>query len=135
MKTRIAIALSFITILAVPSAYGQNVLGHIDIPFKFMIAKREMPAGKYEVSTMKGEAVGRETRLVVSNYEKNISVYVPVIEHLAETDPSQKHHARVVFDDVGDQRFLSEFWPADKGDGFLLGIKKGEQKHEVVEER
>jgi hypothetical protein len=40
-----------------------------------------------------------------------------------------------VFDTVKDQQFLSEFWPANSGDGYLVGIKKGEQSHKVVEEK
>ncbi|MBZ5545433.1 MAG: hypothetical protein LAO07_17435 [Acidobacteriia bacterium] len=137
MKSRVAIALSFITILAVPFAYGQpaQVLGSVNIPFKFMVAKKEMPAGKYEVLRAEGEAEGQESRLLLRNWQTKTSTYVPVIERLAETDPSQKHGARVVFDTVGDQKFLSEFWPADKGDGYLLGINKKEQKHEVVEQK
>ena len=134
MKSRIAIALSFITILAVPFAYGQSVtpvLGSVNVPFKFMVGKKEMPAGKYEVLR-----TGDQTsRLLLRNSEAKSSIYVSVIERLAETDPEQKHGARVVFDSVGDQKFLSEFWPADKGDGYLLGINKAEQKHEVVEQK
>jgi hypothetical protein len=134
MKSRIAIALSFITILVVPFAYGQSaspLLGRVNIPFKFMVAKKEMPAGKYEVVREEGQG----SHLLLRNMQANTSIYVSVIERLAETDPSQKHGARVVFDTVGDQKFLSEFWPADKGDGYLLGINKGEQKHEVVEQK
>jgi hypothetical protein len=136
MKSRIAIALSFITILAVPLGYGQSAtptLGRVNIPFKFMVAKKEMPAGKYELLRTGGQ--GHESHLVLRNSQTNTSMYVSIIERLAETDPSQKHGVRVVFDNVGDQKFLSEFWPADNGDGYLLGINKKEQKHEVVEEK
>jgi hypothetical protein len=137
MKTRIAIALSFITILAVPFAYGQagQTLGKVNIPFKFMVGNKEMPAGEYEVSTAKGDAVGQESRLLLQNWKAKTTIFVPVIERLAETNPGQKHGPRVVFDTVKDQQFLSEFWPANSGDGYLLGIKKGEQSHKVVEEK
>ena len=137
MKSRIAIALSFITILAVPSAYGQSgsaspvLLGRVEIPFKFMAAKKEMPAGKYEVLSVEGE----QAHLMLRDPQGRTAIYVSVVERLAETDPSAKHNARVVFDTVGDQKFLSEFWPADKSDGYLLGVTKGEQTHEVVEEK
>jgi hypothetical protein len=136
MKSRIAIALSFITVLAVPLAYGQAgsgspVLGRVDIPFKFMVGKKEMPAGKYEVVKVEGQ----DSRLLLRSSQGKSSTYISVIERLAETNPSQKHGARVVFDSVGDQNFLSEFWPANNGDGYLLGINKQEQKHEVVEEK
>jgi hypothetical protein len=39
-----------------------------------------------------------------------------------------------VFDAVGDRKFLSELWPADNADGYLVGITKGEEKHEVLTE-
>jgi hypothetical protein len=124
----------FLTILAVGFVYGQStspVLGRVDIPFKFMVAKKELPAGKYEVLKVEGEG----SRLLLRNFKEKTTIYVSVVERLAETDPSQKHGARVVFDSVGDQKFLSEFWPANNSDGYLLGINKGEQKHEVVQEK
>ena len=136
MKTRISIAVGFVAILAVAFAYGQSmspVLGSVTIPFKFMVAKKEMPAGKYEL--LKVEGPGQGSNLVLRNSQVKTSIYVSVIERLAETDPMQKHGVRAVFDTVGDQKFLSEFWPADNADGYLLGITKGEQKHEVVEEK
>jgi hypothetical protein len=134
LKTRISIAVGFVAILAVAFAYGQGqrpVLGEVNVPFKFVVGKKEMPAGKYEVM----RAAGASSHLVLSNSETRTTVFVSVIERLAETDPFQKHSARLVFDTVGDQRFLSEFWPADNADGYLLGITKREQKHEVVEQK
>lgn len=133
MKTRIAIAVSLITILAVAFAYGQSMsrLGTVTIPFKFAVGKKEMPAGKYEFVKVQG----KESTILFREWDSKTSMYIPVVERLAETDPSAKHNARVVFDTVGDQKFLSEFWPADKSDGYLLGVTKGEEKHEVVEEK
>jgi len=134
LKIRISIAVSVVAILAVAFAYGQSapsVLGRVDIPFKFMVGKKEMPAGKYEVQKTGDQG----SHLLLRNWQAKTSIYVSVVERLAETDPSQKHSARIVFDTVGDQHFLSEFWPADNADGYLLGINKGEQKHEVVQEK
>jgi hypothetical protein len=136
LKTRISIAVGFVAMLAVAFAYGQGlspVLGQVNVPFKFVVGKKEMPTGKYELLRTGGQ--GHESHLVLRNSQTKTSMYVSIIERLAETDPSQKHGVRVVFDTVGDQRFLSEFWPADNADGYLLGINKGEQKHEIVEEK
>ena len=136
MKTRISIAVGFVAILAVAFAYGQGqrpVLGEVNVPFKFVVGKKEMPAGKYEL--LKVEGPGQGSHVLLRSSQGKTSMYVPVIERLAETDPMQKHGVRAVFDTVGDQKFLSEFWPADNADGYLLGITKGEQKHEVVEEK
>ena|SRR5690242_20358398 len=135
MKTRIAIALSFLFVLAAPlaNAQSQKVLGSVNVPFKFMAAKKEMPAGNYEL--VRTEPEGKETRLLLRSVEGKSAILIHVIERLAETSASEKHGARVVFDTVGEQRFLSEFWPADVSDGYLLGVTKGEQKHEVVESK
>lgn len=135
MKTRIAIALSCVTILTAAAGYGQSgqSLGSADVPFTFYVGKKAMPAGRYQISKIKGEAEGQESRLLLQNWQAKTSVFVPVIERLAETDPAQKHGPRFVFDTVNDQRYLSEFWPPDKGDGFLLGINKGEGQHQIVE--
>ena len=129
MKTRVAIALSVVSILAVALAYGQSqgAIARVDIPFKFMVGKTEMPAGKYEFWRQE-----QQFSLSLRNLETNKSIFVPVLERLAETSPLEKHKARVVFDTVGDQKFLSELWPADNADGFLVGVTKGEEKHEVL---
>ncbi len=133
MKTRGVIVVGFITILTAGFAYSQGTspLGRANIPFKFMVGKKEMPAGKYEFA----RHVGNNTRLLLRNLDTKNSLYVPVVERLAETHPSEKHPPRIVFDTVGEQKFLSEFWPADNADGYLLGVTKGEQKHEIVNEQ
>lgn len=134
MESRIAVGLSFITILAAPFAFGQTStpeLGRVNIPFKFMVAKKELPAGKYQMLRQEG----KEDRLQLRNVQSGTSTFIPIIERLAETDPAQKHGARVVFDTVGDRKILSEFWPADNSDGYLLSINKGEQQHEVVQQK
>ena len=130
MKTRVAIALSVVSILAMALAYGQSqaAMARLDIPFKFMVGKTEMPAGKYEFARQ----AGQETSLLLRNLDTNKTTFVPVVERLAEMNPLEKHKARVVFDTVGGEKFLSEFWPADNEDGYLIGVTKGEEKHEVV---
>ena len=130
MKTRVAIALSVVSILAVALAYGQSqaVMGRLDIPFKFRVGKKEMSAGKYEFVRQ----TGQQSSLLLRNLETSKATFVPVVERLAAMSSSENHKARVVFDTVGDQKFLSEFWPADNEDGYLIGVTKREEKHEVV---
>jgi hypothetical protein len=130
LKTRVTIALSVVSILAVALAYGQSqgAMARLDIPFKFMVGKKEMPAGKYEIVRQ----TGQQSSLLLRNLDTSKATFVPVIERLAEMSPLEKHKARVVFDTVGGQKFLSEFWPADNEDGYLVGITKGEEKHEVL---
>jgi hypothetical protein len=130
LKTKVSIAVCVVSILAMGLAYGQHdsSMGRLDIPFKFMVGKKEMPPGKYEFARQ-----GQQDTLLLRNIETSSATFVHVRERLAGRANSEEHHkASVVFDKVGDQRYLSEFWPAGKEDGYLLGTNKDEQKHEVV---
>lgn len=130
MKTRIPIAVGFLTILAVTFAYGQSasrVLARVSVPFKFVILKKEMAAGNYEMV----KASGPSSYLAIRNYESGNTVTVKVIERLARVG-GETDKAKVVFNTVGDQRFLSEFWPSGTDDGYLLDVTKQEHKHEIV---
>jgi hypothetical protein len=129
MKSKVLITLSLLTIMAAGLVFGQTTLTvPLNIPFKFMVGKKEMPAGKYDFVLSSGE----RSNLVLRNQETRKAMFVPIIERLAETHSSEKHGAKVVFDRVGEQRFLSEFWPPDNADGCLVGITKGEERHEIV---
>jgi hypothetical protein len=87
-----------------------------------------MPAGKYEFAKQGAQ----QSSLLLRNIDTSKATFVPVVERLAELSPLEKHKAKVVFDTVGGQKFLSELWPADDADGYLVGVTKGEEKHEVV---
>ncbi len=132
MKVRVAVAMCVLTIVAMPLAYGQS-LGtgaRLSIPFNFKVGKKAMQSGKYEIVKTEGE----NYNLLLRNNETGKSTYVHIIERLAATSSVEKRHAKVVFDSVGDEKYLSEFWPANNEDGYLLGVTKQEQKHVVVEE-
>ena len=132
MRKKIAIALSVVSILAVALAYGQNQsrMGQVAIPFKFMVAKQEMSSGTYEFVRQQDHA----SIITIRNLDTNKSTSAFVVERLA-ANPGGNGKVRVVFDTVGSQKFLSEFWPSQNQDGYLLGITKGEEKHEVVTQK
>ncbi|MBZ5562776.1 MAG: hypothetical protein LAP13_10180 [Acidobacteriia bacterium] len=129
MKTRIAAAVGLLTILVAALAYGQDhgIPTLVNIPFKFSVGKKEMPAGKYLF--VPDPEVGS---LILRNKDNGKAMYVRIRERLAHVSSSEKPSVRVVFDTVGDQKFLSEFWPATNDDGYLLGVTKKEQKHLVL---
>ena len=130
MRTKVSIAMCVVSIFAMALAYGQSdvSLGRVDIPFKFMAGKKEMPAGKYEFVKQ-----GLQPSLLLRSEKSGKATLVRIRERLAAAvNSSRDQKARVVFDTVGDQKFLSEFWPAGNEDGYLVGITKGEEKHEVV---
>jgi hypothetical protein len=133
LKTRVTVALSVVSILAVALAYGQGqgTMGRLDVPFEFRVGKKAMPAGKYEFV----KQPGTESHLLLRNVETTKSMFVPVVERITAMTSSGNHKARLVFDTVGDQKFLSEFWPANNDDGFLVGVTKGEEKHLVLAEK
>jgi len=126
LKTRIAIAVSLLTILAVTLAYGQSS-GHLNIPFKFMVGKKEMPAGKYEFV----KQAGSSSILLLRNQDTGSAVHLPVIERLARTEPATST-TKVVFNTVDNQKFISEYWPAGTDDGYLVQVTKKSHQHEVL---
>jgi hypothetical protein len=96
----------------------------VNIPFSFMVKDKEMPAGHYEI-----EATGSDqARLLVRSTDGKGSVVVPVIERLADTGATEP---KIVFDKVGTKSYLSEVH-IPGSDGFLVGIAKGKETHEVL---
>ena len=95
----------------------------VDIPFKFAVAQREMPAGHYEF-----EPSGTDmSKLVVESADGGLAI-APVIERLADTGGKEP---TAVFDEKNGKYFLSELHIPGQ-DGLLVGIVKGEQAHQVV---
>jgi hypothetical protein len=130
MKLRLPIAVGLLTILAVSIAYGQSasrVMARVKLSSKFMLLKKEMPAGNYEIM----KTAGSPSDLAVRNTDTGNTVHVTVVERLARLSGASDK-GRFVFNTVGDQRFLSEFWPAGNEDGYLLDVTKAEHHHEIV---
>ena len=124
-----SLVVCLLSILAVASAHGQTtpVLGRVTVSHKFMANEKEMPAGQYEF--VKPDA--SPNRLVIRSRDTGQSMNLDVIERLAHTGPSDAP-GRVVFNSVGNQRFLSEFWPSGNEDGYLIQITKVKHKHETL---
>ena len=97
----------------------------VDTPFSFMAKDTTMPAGRYEI-----RPDSDMTNLVIrsSGGSGGRTVTVPVIERLADTGAKE---SRVVFDKVEGKRYLSEVHIPGM-DGFLVGIAKGKETHEVL---
>jgi len=94
----------------------------VDVPFSFFVKDKEMPAGKYEI-----QPVGTDmTQLAVRG--GGGAVVTPVLERLADTGDKEP---TAVFDKVEGKYYLSEVhYPGM--DGFLVGIAKAEETHEVI---
>ena len=95
----------------------------VDIPFRFAVADREMPAGHYQLEP----SGAGPSKLVVKGSDGGVAI-VPVIERLADTGGKEP---TAVFDEKAGKFFLSELHVPGQ-DGLLVGIVKGEQAHKVV---
>jgi hypothetical protein len=95
----------------------------VSIPFSFLAADKEMPAGQYTITPSSGE-----DQLTLRSNSGGTTM-IPVIERLADTGAKQP---KIVFDKMDDGKsFLSEVH-VPGSDGFLVGISKGREKHVVV---
>ena len=129
MKTRMSLVVCLLSILSVASAFGQTapVLGRMTAQEKFMVKDKQMPAGSYEFVRP-----GADTRrLVLRNRDTGRSINLDVVERLARHGSSDST-GRVIFNSVGNQKTLSEFWPSGNDEGYLLGTTKKEHEHEIV---
>ena len=116
------LGLAFVLSLAAGQVFAQAA--KVELPFSFMVAKQELPAGTYEIrvdgSPMK--------RLTVRNVADGKSVQAPILFRLADmgvTEPA------VAFDVTDNVHYLSEVHFPHL-DGFALAGSPGEHKHELV---
>jgi len=97
----------------------------VSVPFSFVVKDKEMPAGQYNIQLEGND----ETKLVIRSSQGGVTVLVQVIERLANTGAKEP---KVVFDKTADGKsYLSEVHMPGR-DGFLVGIAKGKETHEVL---
>ena len=108
--------------LAASFAWAAGPVG-VDIPFRFAVAGKEMPAGQYVFETP-GTGL---SKLAIKSADGGLAM-APVLERLADTGATQPS---IVFDLKGGKYYLSEYHVPGQ-DGLLVGMVKGEQAHKVV---
>jgi hypothetical protein len=91
----------------------------VDVPFSFVVAGKEMAAGKYEISEQAGKLLVKGSAA---------SIVAPILERLADTGGTQP---KIVFDKVEGKSYLSEVHIPGT-DGYLVGIAKEKEIHEVL---
>ena len=96
----------------------------VDVPFSFLVKDKEMPAGSYEI---RAEGAN-QSPLTIRSTRSGGTVVLQVIERLADTGAKEP---KVVFDKVDNKYYLSEVHMPGT-DGFLVGIAKGKETHEVL---
>ena len=126
--TPAAAVLVFATLVAALALQAQSVPQRVNVPFKFNLTEKAyQPAMyyfRYDGSTEQVELLSRDKSLITR---------VRVITRLAPT-PGAKNdgHVRLVFDQVGEERYLSEVWMPGI-DGLLVRATSERHKHESVE--
>jgi hypothetical protein len=106
----------------------------VKIAFPFTAGEQAFPAGSYLIARPAGEAgaVGPFSAFQVSQVDGSLKTTVKVITRLAREEKILTSKApTLVFDVVGETRFLSEIWLVNQ-DGFLVRGTTEEHKHQVT---
>jgi len=96
----------------------------VSVPFSFLANDKELPAGRYTITSNNDES-----QLTIRSLDGSGTTMLTVIERLADTGAKEP---KIVFDKMEDGKsYLSEVHMPG-GDGFLVGISKGKEKHVIV---
>ena len=95
-----------------------------DIPFRFVIGDQTLPAGEYIVRYVNQDS-GKTALLFKSTDGRNTRI---VTMMTAERDAPQEK-ASLIFNQYGDQHFLSEVWTA--GDQYGLALPKSRTERQM----
>jgi hypothetical protein len=128
LTTRIAIGLC--TFLSTVSVYAQTRHPqYANIQFKFLAGEKELPPGRYKISQDIEAAPYVTIRSMADNSMVQLQVHTQLARQGAPGMDDRK--VRLVFDRVGDTRYLSEIWLPGQ-DGLLVHGTTGDHQHEVV---
>lgn len=116
------LALSIAAISAV-SAYAQNVpVLRVHVPFDFKAGGKDFASGDYRLRQADTGVITLESD------GKQQRAFLSPITTLARSTHSD---LLLVFDNVGDNRVLSEVWFPNR-DGALVHVERGKHEHSVV---
>ena len=92
-----------------------------DIPFKFTVCKKQLPAGKYKVLPM----TSANPRILLVRAEDGSSAEIVCTQDLQSSKVATK--GRLVFNRYGGEYFLSEMWFAGQTTGNQLVKTEAEE--------
>ena len=123
-----AVILAFAIAFATGPVEAQSIPQRVNVPFKFNLNEKAFPAAmyyvRYEQSSDNVEVLGQN---------RNLLSRVRVITRLAPSPGARgSANVRLVFDQVGEERYLSEVW-IPGADGFLLRATSERHKHATVD--
>ena len=125
MKTKILVTVSFLTLLAVVSAYGQSTIT-ANIAFQFTAGGKVLPSGQYQFIR---DANDRTFRIAGP---KGASAVVQTMTRLGSGIHTSPQDSHIVFDKVGESYTLSEIWIPGR-DGYMLNMMKETHEHKTVD--
>ena len=128
MKSRIALALGVVSLLALGQVYAVQMTAEVlkaKIDFAFSVGNKVLPAGEYVFT--KDEQV-QAFRIQGAGKTGDV---VNIITLLSREVGANPKGAALVFDTVGDKYILSEIWIPGI-DGYLVQVTKGAHTHKVV---
>jgi hypothetical protein len=125
MRIRLFAVTSLLVItLGVVAGFAQRPKAKVQIPFSFVAAGSELPAGTYTITT----DTANPGLLLVRSETGGQNAQCPVITRLS---PSESSKPQVVFDKMGEKRILSEVYLPGL-DGFQLAGTTSEHSHQKV---
>jgi hypothetical protein len=104
--TKIMAALTFLLGLGVGANAQTQPVANVILPFKFVVGKTTLPAGKYIVKRISAQPFDV---LMLTNYDNGTSVFVKPVE--MESTPA--YNPNLSFRMVGEQHYLSRIQTAD----------------------
>ena len=126
--TSAALLLVAATLLVAVAVQAQPMPQRVNVPFKFNLVDKAYPASMYFFRYEQAS-----NQLEILGHNKNLMVRVPVVTRLAQRSGAKDNgNVRLVFDQVGEERYLSEVW-FPSADGLLIRATAERHKHEEVD--
>jgi hypothetical protein len=121
---------AFVVLTFTPFAFAQGSVSALiaKIPFEFTVGKQALPSGDYRVVIRPEDA----PTLRLLSVDGKTAVTFMAITRLASQHTGDAPKASLVFDTIGEKRFLSEVW-VNGSDGYLVLATRAAHTHALVE--
>jgi len=123
MKNQLFALIGLGLLLATASAYAQTGVVKANVPFNFIVAKTQIPAGEYTIHRV---ATAGSAMTIQSSDRKLIQVVLP---NACESMQAQEK-TKLVFHRYGGQYFLAQVWTAGNNRG--IELPKSRRETEVA---
>lgn len=121
-KQALTLTIVLSLLLVAGSAFAQTISLKADIPFKFVVNDKTMPAGQYSLASLNSLD---DRNLVLASADNKQHMLINA-NSAASLQPSQQ--TRLIFEKYGDRYFLSQIWVAGNDAGHALRQSKREKE-------